>query len=84
MLYPEVPLPTTHTLTRQRVRRLQRVAHLLAGAALLAYIYLTPHLSDGALALTQWVVVPVAVGSGVALWKWPKIRSVVRARTARP
>lgn len=67
--------------SRRRVRDRQRVAHLVAGAVLLVYIYLGPALGAGFTAAVQWVVVPVAVGSGVALWKWPRIRTLLRNRS---
>jgi hypothetical protein len=69
--------------SRRRVRDLQRAAHLLAGAALLALVYAGPVLGPGFTAAVQWVVLPVAVASGVALWKWPRIRSALRGRASR-
>jgi hypothetical protein len=67
-------------IPRRRVRDLQRFAHLLAGVAMIAFVYVGPILSDGFLSFLQWVVVPVIVASGVALWKWPKIRAAFRRR----
>lgn len=64
--------------TRRRVRDLQRTGHLLAALLLLAYVYLAPILGPGVTAAAQWVVVPVLVGTGIALWKWPRIRSRLR------
>ncbi|HEV7829990.1 MAG TPA: hypothetical protein VGP04_14310 [Pseudonocardiaceae bacterium] len=29
-------------------------------------------------AAVQWLVVPVVVASRVALWKWPRLRAVLR------
>lgn len=71
-------------LDRRQVRSAQRLAHLVAGAGLLGYVYLAPHLNDGMVALVQWVLVPIAVGSGIALWKWPRIRATLTRREARP
>lgn len=64
--------------SRRQVRDLQRISHLVAGALLLAYIYGGPYLGAGFTAAVRWVLVPVVVGSGVALWKWPRIRSMLR------
>lgn len=66
--------------SRRQVRNLQRTTHLVAGAALLAYVYLGPLLGDGLTATVQWVVLPVLIGTGIALWKWPRIRRRMRGR----
>lgn len=68
---------------RWRARDGQRAAHLVAGGAVLAYVYAGPLLGSGFVAAVQWVVVPVLVASGVALWKWPRIRKTLRARSRR-
>lgn len=67
-------------LTRRHVRNLQRTGHLVAGAALLIYVYAGPILGPGFIAVVQWVVVPVVVLSGIALWKWSRIRTMLRGR----
>lgn len=69
--------------SRRRARDQQRVAHLVAGVVLLSYVYLAPALGAGFTAAVQWVVVPVVIGSGVALWKWPRIRRMLRSRSRR-
>jgi hypothetical protein len=66
------------TRPRRRVRDQQRAAHLVAGVLLLLYVYLAPALGAGFTGVVQWVVIPVAAGSGVALWKWPRIRTLLR------
>lgn len=66
--------------TRRQVRDLQRATHLLAAGALLAYVYAAPLLGPGFVATVQWLVVPVVVVSGVALWKWPRLRAVLRGQ----
>ena len=67
-------------LTRRQVRNVQRTGHLVAGAGLLASVYAGPVLGPGFLAVVQWVVVPLVVLSGIALWKWPRIRTMLRGR----
>ena len=66
--------------TRRQVRTLQRSTHLLAAAVLLVYVYAAPHLGAGFTATVQWLLVPVVVASGVALWKWPGFLAMVRGR----
>jgi hypothetical protein len=68
-------------LSRRRARHWQRIAHLVAGLALLAYVYLGPVRGAGFSAVVQWVVIPAAVGSGLALWKWPRILRLSRGRS---
>jgi hypothetical protein len=71
-------------VSRRRVRDVQRATHLLAGAALLALVYAGPALGPAFTAAVQWVVLPVAVASGIALWRWPRIRAALRGRSRRP
>lgn len=66
--------------TQRHNRDRQRFAHLLAAVVLLAYIYVGPSLGAGVTAAVQWVVVPVLVVSGVAMWKWARIRAMLRGR----
>lgn len=68
---------------RWRARDGQRAAHLVAGVAVVSYVYAGPLLGSGFVAAVQWVVIPVVVASGVALWKWPRIRKALRARGRR-
>lgn len=70
-------------MTAARQRKLQRVVHLVAGAMLLAYVYVP--LGSGAEALVRFVVFPALVASGMAMWQAPRIRRVLRRRgvTAR-
>lgn len=91
MTSPSATDPTTNSTTNstttrrrktspRRVRQRQRVAHLLAGAVLLAYVYAAPALGPGFTAAVRWVVVPVLVISGVALWQWHRVRAALRRR----
>jgi hypothetical protein len=67
-------------LSHRQVRYLQRVTHLLAAAVLLAYVYAAPQLGAGFVAVVRWLIVPVVVASGMALWKWPRLRAMLRGR----
>lgn len=67
-------------LTRRQVRDLQRAAHLVAGVVLVGCVYAGPLLGAEFLAFVRWVVIPVLVGSGITLWKWPRIRTMLRGR----
>jgi hypothetical protein len=70
-------------VSRRRVRDVQRAVHLIAGAALLALVYAGPALGPAFVATVQWVVLPVAVVSGIALWKGPRIRAALLGRSRR-
>lgn len=76
-----VTVPQLH-ISARRVRDLQRVVHLLTATVLLAYVYAVPIASSGFAAAVRWVALPVLALSGVALWKWPKVRSFLRRRRA--
>lgn len=65
---------------RRRTRARQRLVHLVAAALLVAYVYAAPWLPPGPTAVVQGAVVPAVVLSGLALWKWPQIRTALRRR----
>jgi len=67
-------------LTRRQVRDLQRAAHLLTALLLLAYVYAAPLLGTGFTAAVRSLVVPLLVVSGVALWQWHRLRTMLRKR----
>lgn len=62
-------------------RRLERVVHLVAGVVLIAYVYLP--LGDAVAHMVRWVVIPVLVGSGIAMWQAARIRRALKMRRAR-
>ena len=64
--------------TQRQLRALQRGAHLAAGVVLLAYVYAAPALGAAFVTVVRWLVVPALVLSGVVLWKWPRIRTLLR------
>jgi hypothetical protein len=68
--------------TGKQVRTQQRAAHLAAGLVVLVAVYAGPLLGPVFAAVVQWVVFPVLILSGVALWKWPRIRRALRGRAA--
>ena len=60
--------------SRSNPRRLQRIAHLVAGAAVALYVYATPS-PDSALAeAVRWVLLPALAATGMVMWQWAKIR----------
>jgi hypothetical protein len=70
--------------TGKQVRTQQRAAHLVAAAVVLIAVYAGPLLGPVFAAVVQWAVFPVLVLTGVAMWKWPRIRRALRgAATAR-
>jgi hypothetical protein len=73
--------PTSRPKGKQ-VRTQQRAAHLAAGAVVLVAVYAGPLLGTVFAAVVQWVVFPALVLTGIAMWKWPRIRRVLRGRAA--
>jgi hypothetical protein len=61
-------------------RRLERMVHLAAGAVLAAYVYLP--LGDAVADVIRWVVLPMLVLSGLAMWQMARIRRAL-SRGAR-
>ncbi len=74
------PPVVVRRLSRRQVRDLQRAAHLVAALVLLAYVYAAPLLGAGFTAAVRWLVVPVLVVSGLALWQWHRLRAALRKR----
>jgi hypothetical protein len=68
--------------TGKQVRTRQRAAHLAAGAVVLVAVYAGPLLGPVFAAVVQWVVFPALVLTGIAMWKWPRIRRVLRGRAS--
>lgn len=66
--------------SQRQLRTLQRSAHLLAGAILVVYVYAAQGLGSTFVAVVRWLVVPSLVLSGLALWKWPRVRAWLRRR----
>lgn len=62
-------------------RRAQRRVHLLAGAVLAAYLYapLGTELAD----IVRFVVLPVLVVTGIAMWQGARIRHAQRSLRTR-
>jgi hypothetical protein len=68
--------------TGKQVRSGQRAAHLAAGLLVMVAVYAGPMFGPGFAAVVQWVVFPVLVLTGIAMWKWPRIRRMLRGRAA--
>ena len=62
----------------KRVRDRLRVAHLIAGLALVVSVYLPPPSGSFGQMFLQWFVAPATVLIGVLMWQWPALRRLVR------
>jgi hypothetical protein len=68
------------TMTAARQRKLQRLAHLLAGAILLAYVYVP--VGAEIESAVRMLVFPLLVVTGIAMWQAPRLRRLLkRARS---
>lgn len=78
----EGPMTTTTAppRARPRARALQRSVHVAAGAVLLVSVYAGPLLGAGFAGFVQWAAFPALAVSGVVLWRWPRIRRMLRGR----
>ncbi|MGB3762082.1 MAG: hypothetical protein WA966_02595 [Ornithinimicrobium sp.] len=74
---------TSRRPTKRRQRSMQRTAHLIAGVLLLAQLYAAPWLGSWLTVTAQWLVGPLVVASGIAMWKGHRIRRFLRGRAAR-
>ncbi|HYJ70089.1 MAG TPA: hypothetical protein VEX15_20735 [Nocardioidaceae bacterium] len=66
----------------RRIRRFQRAVHLVSGGLLLAFVYLTPDRGSVLTEVMRWLVFPVLVATGVAMWQWPRLRRLWHRRIA--
>ncbi|MGH2531003.1 MAG: hypothetical protein ACRDJW_01740 [Thermomicrobiales bacterium] len=59
---------------------MERIVHLVGALVLVVYIYAPWGNSPNLTSLVQFVVVPVLVGSGMAMWQLPRIRMQLKQR----
>lgn len=64
----------------KKIRDRQRLAHLLTGLALVAYVYAPGGPGAVLETLVRWVLLPGLIASGVLMWQWPKVRRWARQR----
>jgi hypothetical protein len=66
-------------MTAGQQRKVQRLVHLAAGLMLIAYLYapLDAPLENA----VRFVVLPVVVLTGIAMWQAPRIRRLRETRT---
>jgi uncharacterized protein involved in cysteine biosynthesis len=62
-------------------RRIERAVHLVAGVVLAVYVYLP--IGDALADIIRWMVVPVLVCSGMAMWQATRVRRALQRRRAR-
>jgi hypothetical protein len=70
-----------NALTAGQQRKLQRSVHLLAGALLLGYVYIPA--PSRMQEFVRFLVFPLLVATGVAMWQAPRIRRPRKAATSR-
>ncbi len=68
---------------RMQAHAAQRLVHLIAAAVLIVYVYFEQLTGPEFGFAVRWVALPTLVLSGIALWKWPKLRKLLRQRRAR-
>ena len=76
------PKRSGRRLTPKRVRYLERLMHMITGTALVTYVYLTPGPDSAFTVGIRWLV-PIVIGSGMAMWQGPRVRRYLRRRGAR-
>ncbi len=64
----------------RRTRSRQRLAHLVTGVLVLAYVYVTPAPGSVPEQAVRWLLLPALVASGVAMWQWPRLRRLLWRR----
>jgi len=68
-------------MSSKQIRTIVRIAHLIEGAMIAAFIYGAPlRTNDFYSALIQFVVLPLAIISGLVMWQLPRINKWRSAR----
>ena len=68
-------------MSNKQFRQVVRFGHIIEGALIAIYIY-SPWSSNPAFdALIKFVIVPLIILSGIALWQQPKILKLIRQRS---
>jgi hypothetical protein len=62
----------------KRTRTAQRGRHLFTGLVLIVYMYAVPVTDSPLAAVIRWLVLPLLVATGLAMWQWPRLRRLVR------
>ncbi len=69
-------------VSNKRLRDLERIVHIALGIVLLAYVYGLGSDSNSFTLLVRVIAFPVLVGSGFAMWQWPRVRRWLNTRRA--
>jgi hypothetical protein len=64
----------------KRTRTAQRGVHLFTGLVLVVYVYAVPATDSLLAAVIRWLVLPLLVATGLAMWQWPRLRRLVRGQ----
>jgi hypothetical protein len=71
-------MTTRRTRGGKATRDRQRLAHLVTGLVIVAYVYAPGGPEPAVQAAVSWVVLPGLIASGVLMWQWPKARRWLR------
>jgi hypothetical protein len=64
----------------KRTRTAQRGVHLITGLVLVVCVYVVPAMDSLSATVIRWLVLPVLVATGLAMWQWPRLRRLVRGQ----
>ena len=70
-------MQTSHGSNKQQ-RDIQRIAHLMAAAVLILYLYTPLGSAPIFTALLQFLVVPLLVATGMLMWQMPRLRKLLQ------
>jgi hypothetical protein len=74
---------TRQRISNKRMREMERLVHLTSAALLVTVVYAPWNDSTLATTLVRFVVFPVLVASGMAMWQFPRVRRWLRLRADR-
>jgi thiosulfate reductase cytochrome b subunit len=75
---------TGQRFSNKQMRDMERLAHLGSALLVAAVVYAPWHDSAVATGLVRFVVFPLLVGSGIAMWQLQRLRRWLRGRGGQP
>ena len=72
-------MQTSHGSNKQ-LRDIQRITHLVGAAVLILYLYSPLGSAPIFTALTQFLVVPLLIATGMLMWQLPQLRKLLQGK----
>lgn len=65
-------------MSNKQFRNVVRLIHLIIGGAMVAFIYSPLRLNSSFAMIMQFLVIPIAVASGIVMWQQPLVLKLLK------